>query len=93
LLTVGLMSCRKKGCLLICLGWFFLDCTFELGQKFNVWAATAVPDWFIKIPVLENSANYFVSGTFDYLDLAAITIGAALAYFVSLGTMERRNLA
>jgi hypothetical protein len=90
LMTAGLLSCRKRGCLIICLSWFFVDCTFEMGQKFKIWSSNRVPDWFTGIPFLESSKNYFLLGTFDFLDMAAIALGALMAYMVLLGTMERR---
>jgi hypothetical protein len=63
-----------------------------LGQEFNISVSKAIPDWFVEIPFMENSANYFLYGTFDFFDLGAITIGALLAYFIALGTMERWNV-
>jgi len=47
-----------------------------------------VPDWFSTIPFLENTKNYFQYGTFDFIDLLAITIGALTAYFVLITTMK-----
>lgn len=92
LITAGLISCRKKDCLIICLGWFLIDCAFELGQEFNSLLLKIIPDWFPGIPFLENTENYFLYGTFDFIDLAAITIGTVIAYFVLLATnkSERR---
>jgi hypothetical protein len=92
LITAGLMSCGKKGCLIICLSWLSIDCVFELGQKFDAWSTKIVPDWFAGIPVLENSESYFRLGTFDFLDIAAIIISAVTAYFVLLCTMKRGSL-
>jgi len=86
LITAGLKSCRKKGCLIICLGWFLIDCAFELGQKFNSLFPKIIPEWFAGIPFLENTENYFLYGTFDFIDLTAITIGTVIAYFVLLST-------
>ena len=78
--------------MIICLGWFLIDCAFELGQEFNSLLLKIIPDWFAGIPFLENTENYFLYGTFDFIDLAAITIGAVIAYFVLLATnkSERR---
>ena len=90
LITAGLLSCRKKGYLIICLSWFLLECTFELGQKFDMWSSCLVPDWFTGIPFFENSKSYFLQGTFDFFDMAAITLGTIAAYFVLLGTMKGR---
>lgn len=90
LITAGLTSCQKSGCLIICLTWFLVDCAFELAQKFNGWPSKIIPDWFAGIPFLENSENYFLKGTFDFVDLAAITLGAIMAHFVLLATMQRK---
>jgi hypothetical protein len=92
LITASLISCRKKGYLFICLGWFLVDCAFELGQKFNSLFSKIIPSWFAGIPFLENTENYFLYGTFDFIDLAAITIGTVIAYSVLIATnkSERR---
>jgi ABC-type xylose transport system permease subunit len=90
LITGGLIACRKKGCLIICLSWLIIDCASELGQEFNTWSSEIIPAWFSGIPFLENSKNYFLLGTFDFFDMAAITIGTVTAYFVLLGTTQRR---
>jgi len=92
LITAGFLSCQKKCCIIICASWFLTDTVFELGQKFKPWSSTIVPDWFSGIVFLENSKNYFLCGTFDYFDLAAITMGTVIAFFVLLFTNkgERR---
>ncbi len=89
LITAGLISCRKKVYLIICLGWYLVDCAFELGQKFNSLFSKIIPSWFTGIPFLENTENYFLCGTFDFNDLAAITIGSVMAYFVLLHTTQK----
>ena len=91
LITAGLLSCQKKGCLIICFSWFLVDCAFELGQQFYIWPSRIIPDWFVGVPFLENTENYFLRGTFDFIDLAAIIIGSVIAYFVLLTTMKRRG--
>jgi hypothetical protein len=50
-----------------------------------------VPDWFSGILFLENTKNYFLSGTFDFNDLTAIAVGTILAYFVLILTIKRRE--
>ncbi len=89
LITVGLLGCRKRGSLIICLSWLLVDCAFELGQKFNMWSSKIIPDWFTGIPFLENADNYFLQGTFDVMDVAAIAIGAGTAYFVLINTLKK----
>jgi len=88
LLTAGILSCRKKGFLIICLCWFFIDCIFELGQKFNSLSLTIIPDWFSGVPFLENTKNFFLYGTYDLNDLIAILIGTVVAYLVLLSTIK-----
>lgn len=89
LLTAGFISCRKTGYMAICLSWFLVDMVFELGQKFSQWSIKIIPGWFDGIPFLENTRNYFVNGTFDIIDVAAIVLGTIAAYFILTITMER----
>jgi len=91
LLTAGLVSCQQRGFLIICLSWFLVDSVFELGQKYHAWSSRTIPDWFTGIPFLENTRNYFLQGTFDFLDLVAITLGTVAAYFVLLLTTKSRR--
>jgi len=93
LITAGLIFCNKKGYLIICLFWFLVDGTFEVGQKFNTWSSSITPDWFTGIPFLENIKNYFLHGSFDFIDLAAIAFGTVIAYFVLLTTNKRREIS
>ena len=86
LITAGLLHCQKRGRIIICVCWFLIDCAFELGQKFNSLLLKIIPDWFEGIPFLENTKNYFLYGTFDFVDLVAVTIGTVIAYFVLLST-------
>jgi len=93
LITAALVSCRNRGYIIICLSWFFVDCAFELGQKFTSLFPKIIPEWFAGIPFLENTENYFLYGTFDFIDLAAITFGAVMAYFVLLITNKNKRRA
>jgi len=86
LITAGLLCRQKRGCLIICLSWFLVDCVFELGQKFNNLALKIIPDWFLGIPFLENTESYFLQGTFDVIDLVAIAFGAIISYLILLTT-------
>jgi len=90
-ITAALISWQKRGYLIICLSWFLVNCAFELGQKFDDLASKIIPDWFAGIPFLENTKNYFLKGTFDFIDLAAIAFGATMAYFVLLTTNKRKR--
>lgn len=86
LITAGLLSCQKRGYLIVCLSWFSVDFAFELFQKFNTLPLKIIPNWFKGIPFLENTENYFLQGTFDIFDLTAIAFGTVIAYFVLLTT-------
>ena len=94
LITAGLFSFTRRGYVIICLSWFFVDSAFELCQKFNKLPLKIIPDWFEGIPFLENTKNYFQKGTFDMVDLVAIVVGTAVAYFVMiLTTRKKREIA
>ncbi|MCI0505716.1 MAG: hypothetical protein L0Z73_06345 [Gammaproteobacteria bacterium] len=66
----------------VCLGWFVIDCLFEIAQLNFIAHVIAgwAPAWFAGIPFLENTANYFRHGRFDLLDLFSIGLGALAAY-------------
>lgn len=91
MITAGLISCQKRGYLIISLCWFLIDSAFEMGQKFNTWPSRMTLDWFSGIPFLENTENYFLRGTFDYIDLVAIAFGTAIAYFILSTTNKRKR--
>lgn len=91
LITAGLLGSGKRGCLVICSTWLAIDLGFEFGQKFDSWASHLFPDNFSGIPFLEAGVGYFKFGTFDYLDLAAITLGSIAALSIIRKTMSRRE--
>jgi hypothetical protein len=66
----------------VCLTWFTLDTLFEVAQIDAIarWIAMHTPSWFNGIPFLENTADYFLMGTFHVFDLASIAIGTLAAY-------------
>jgi hypothetical protein len=66
---------------LFCALWGSLEAALEAGQHASIrsYIAAAVPTWFDRIPVLDQTANYFRFGTFDPLDLAAIALGCLAA--------------
>lgn len=77
----------------ICISWFVVDSLFELGQLTPIaqWIAVHVPDWFAGIPYLENTAAYFLAGTFDFLDLVSIAMGTVAAYLTIKGSYRGRE--
>ena len=82
LLTVIIMSPSPAMVFWICVTWFSVDSLFELAQLTPIahLIAEHVPAWFIGIPFLENTAAYFLAGTFDILDIISIAMGTVTAY-------------
>lgn len=90
LITAGVVSCGKRGWLIICFSWFLIDSAFEFGQKFSTWTVNFIPGSFESIPILENTKAFFLQGTFDVNDLVAMAIGAITAYAVLAATIKWR---
>jgi hypothetical protein len=82
LLTVAIAAPRGRQILSVCAAWFAVDALFECGQHAAIAPrlAALAPDWFQGIPVLENTASYFMRGVFDPLDILFIALGAVAAY-------------
>jgi len=82
LLTAAVAAPAMNKIIPICLAWFTLDCLFEVAQIDSSarWIAQHIPDWFSGVPFLENTASYFLFGTFDVLDLLSIAAGTVAAY-------------
>jgi hypothetical protein len=75
----------------VCLVWFCLDSLFEIAQIDPIasWVATHTPAWLTGIPFLENTAKYFLMGTFDASDLLSIAAGTIAAY-LTVSLLTRR---
>ena len=84
LLTAVVFAQSHRHILIICVGWLAVDSLFEIGQINLIAEAITVhiPGWFAGIPFLENTANYFLLGTFDTLDLLSIAAGTLAAYLI-----------
>jgi hypothetical protein len=82
LLTVAIAAPSISKLFPICLLWFCLDTLFEFAQfkPLAIWIGHHIPDWFSRIPFLENTQAYFLLGTFDVVDLVSIATGAFAAY-------------
>ena len=88
LITASLTSFRKKGYLIICTLWFSIDFVFELGQAFKETSVGIIPAWFTHFPFLENARKFFLNGTFDWVDIGFICLGAITAYIVLVLTCK-----
>ena len=77
----------------IVVGWFAIECLFEVAQisPLDAHVAAVLPAWFDDVPVLEATASYFINGTYDPLDVFSIGLGAAAAYWI-VRTIERGEL-
>jgi len=98
LLTVGVAAASIARLTFICLAWLALDSLLEVAQMDAParWIAAHAPEWFSRIPFLENTAGYFLSGTFDPLDLASIAAGSLAAYLtvhISQGWLQDEQRA
>lgn len=78
----------------ICFFWWAVDSLFEIGQHPAIapHIAATLPAWFQHIPILDNTANYFLLGTFDPGDLAAIVLGTLAAY-LTIGFICRKEVS
>lgn len=80
LMTASLIADQKKGYLIVCLTWFAVDVSFEISQGLDNILIPIIPKWFSHILILENTRNYLLYGSFDYLDLLSIALGSVAAY-------------
>lgn len=93
LLTAAFVELKKHNIIGICLTWLLIDSLFELAQMTVVaqWLIGIVPS-FTNVPILENTRNYFLYGTFDVLDLVSIVLGTMAAYYTLIYFKRRYNL-
>lgn len=82
LLTVVVAGSARARLIGICAAWFIIAALFECAQLPAIAGsiAAAVPAWFARVPVLDNTAAYFLGGTFDVMDLLSIALGTVAAY-------------
>jgi hypothetical protein len=85
LLSSAVLAPGPRGVALISLAWFCIELFFELGQHaaFAPLIAAWVPSWFLAVPLLDQTAHYFMNGEFDSVDVLAITAGALSGYLTS----------
>jgi hypothetical protein len=93
LLTAAVLRPWPKLLPAIALGWFAVECLFEIGQlsPLDARIAASLPAWLDDVPVLEASAGYFINGTCDPFDVLSIGLGAAVAFWI-VRTTERGDL-
>ncbi|QYZ67156.1 MAG: hypothetical protein OI74_04285 [Gammaproteobacteria bacterium (ex Lamellibrachia satsuma)] len=81
LLTAVVLNPSRAGLALICLCWIAIELFFEFGQHpfFAQYLTEKIPAWFENFPFLEVADTYFLTGTFDPLDVLFILFGTAAA--------------
>lgn len=81
LLTAAVAGSANACAIRIGAAWFVIASLFEFGQHPAVspLVAASLPAWFAPVPVLDNTAAYFLGGTFDPLDFLAIAMGTVAA--------------
>lgn len=91
LLTAVIVAPSRRFAAAICVAWLGIDSLFEIGQipVIAQGIASRVPDWFHGVPFVENTSEYFLSGTFDVLDLGAIAAGALAAFLTLVLTASK----
>lgn len=77
----------------ICAFWWMVDSLFKVGEHplLAPHIAAVLPAWFQHVPILDNTGNYFLHGTFDPWDLVAILVGTIVAY-LTIGLVRRREV-
>lgn len=93
LLIAVVLNPSRTGLFLVCLGWMAIELFFEIGQHpfFAQYLIEWVPAWFADVPFLEVTDSYFLSGTFDPVDVLFILFGTAAAFLV-LHKVQRREV-
>ena len=81
LLTAVVLNPSRTGLVFICLGWMGIELFFEIGQHLFLapYLTGWVPGWFADFPYLEVANTYFITGTFDPMDVLFILFGTAAA--------------
>lgn len=93
LITSGFLASERRGAFAACMAWLLVNVVFELGQHgaINSVISGWLPSWFANVPVLEVTAEYFSRGTFDWLDLLSMGLGALLAYRLCLILQKKKK--
>lgn len=81
LLIAIVLNPTRAGLPLICFGWMAIELFFEIGQHPFIaqYLTEWVPAWFANFPYLEVTNTYFLTGTFDPVDVLFILFGTVAA--------------
>ena len=79
LIGLGLFGQTKTARISIFMFMLLSNLLFELGQKYKSLAVVLIPDFFSKLPILENAKAFFLNGTYSNLDIIAVILGSFTA--------------
>lgn len=90
LLIAVVANPSRAGLILICSGWMIVELFFEIGQHpaFAPILTESIPLWFADYPFLEVADSYFLTGTFDSVDVLFILVGTASAFLAVFKVMR-----
>jgi DNA-binding beta-propeller fold protein YncE len=93
LLTVAVTDSSDSRLIRIGTAWFVIASLFEFGQHSSIspLIAASLPAGFAHIPVLDNTAAYFLRGAFDPLDFLAIVLGTVAAGLTVVATRNGKR--
>lgn len=93
LISSGFLASERRGAFVACMAWLLVNVLFEVGQHGAIsgFIGGWLPQWFGSVPVLNVTAEYFSRGTFDWLDLFSMSLGAFFAYHLCLIMQERKK--
>ncbi len=89
LLTSAVGTTSAAGRAWTCAAWVAINALFELGQRETVARvlATQLDQWCGAMVSCSRTGQYFVRGTFDFMDIAAGALGGLVAYTILTHTV------
>lgn len=67
----------------ICLLWLVIDLLFEIGQNFGQVISEMIEIFIPPSRISGLLSDYFVNGTYDFIDILFICLGIVLAFYVT----------
>ena len=83
LIGMGLIAKTRISRFLVCFVFMSLNLFCEFGQRYKSMYLQIIPDWFGSLPLLANTKNFFIYGTFDWCDVGAIVLGSLAAFAIA----------
>jgi hypothetical protein len=94
LFIAALLGGRRRSAALVYLFWLFVETVFQVEQLPIVsgWQIPQVAHWEKNFWLLNCASDYFLSGTFDALDIVVAVVAVLLGYRLTNITQARRAL-